>query len=332
MSGPWSDYASTPQAGPWQDYQQSPSTLQQLGAGAVEGVTGTLGSVVDALNPYNPIADEINRVSHLFGGKDVLQPSNTPHVLNRALGGVTGYNPENVPAPTSSDRIIRAVGAGLTGALIPGEEGFTVANMLRGGVTGAGAGLGAGVASEAAPDQLKPVAGVVGGLVGGLGAEGAMAGASRMAGAAKRVIDPYVAAASHTAAEAQAARQFVNQAKSPQTVQDLVSTETPEIVPGSQPTTAQLTGDTGLLAGERAQAVMRPQDYADVRATQNAARVGALRGMQTEADTMALPNALKTQFDAMDSDMAQHVADLTTQAQAKLKELDRPSRLRRTAN
>lgn len=297
----------------------SPSAGAQLGAGATEGITGTLGMVADAINPWNPIARTINRTSELFGGKPVVQESNVGHTLNQGLGAVIGYNPENVPAATSHDRLIRSIGAGLTGALIPGEEGFTVLNMIKNAAIGAGAGAGSDVAQENAPDNLKPIVGAVGGIAGALATHGAIEAPGLMAKAAARVVDPYVAAASHTAAEAQAATKFASQAKSPQTVRDMLETS-PEIVPGSQPTTAQLTGDTGLLSGERAEQVKNSAPYAEVRGEQNSARVGAINGLEEGGDVQALPQAIKAQFDAVDADTAQHVADLTTKAQAKLAE------------
>lgn len=288
-------------------------------AGAVEGITGALGTAANLANPASMVAGPVNALSQRLGGPEIIP--NQVHSANKILGAVTGYNPENVSAATPHDRLIRSIATGLTGALIPGEEGFTVANMIRNATIGAGGAATGATAAENVPEQFKPAAQLVGNVVGALATHGAMAGAARtadvIAGASKRIVDPYIAAVSPAAAETQAAAKFSGQAKDISSVKAMLETAQDDLVPGSPATTAQLTGDTGLLSGERAEQVRNPADYAEIRGAQNEARTAAIKGLEDGGDTMALPNALKAQFDALDAQTAQHVADLTTKAQSR---------------
>ena len=69
-----------------------------------------------------------------------------------------------------------------------------------------------------------------------------------------------------------------------------------EIVPGSRPTTGQLTGDIGLLEAERAIKTERTEPFNVLEAEQNAARRRALQAIPSDiADTMTVPDLVSKQ-------------------------------------
>lgn len=301
---------------------------ENLKAGAVEGLTGTLGSIVDAVNPVNAVrglAHDTVGLYHAvrqiagaepFDAKKAIADDQqfqaslnpTPHKLNRLVQAATGYNPENTVAATFPERLARGTAAGVTGSLVfPTGEGVTLANAIKTGLIGAGAGAGSTTAAEVAPENLKPLAGVVGGLFGG----GAVGGAEAAAQAARSAPVPEVvrnmaAGFSPQAAETAAGRVLAKAASDPAAAQ--AALEQPgEIVPGSQPTAFQQSGDQGLGQLERAQAAKNPAPFNDRRAEQNNARVQALGTIQQGAD----PNDVS-------ATLRQHLADLDAQTEARV--------------
>jgi hypothetical protein len=76
-------------------------------------------------------------------------------------------------------------------------------------------------------------------------------------------------------------------------VRDALANAPPEIVPGSMPTTFQLTGDMGLGALERDQQTRHPADFMERRAEQSAARVEALQAIQPTGSPAEVANAVR---------------------------------------
>ncbi|WP_425419619.1 hypothetical protein [Oricola indica] len=82
----------------------------------------------------------------------------------------------------------------------------------------------------------------------------------------------------------------------------------PELVPGSDPTTFQATGDMGVGAMERGAAARNPDLFGDRRATQNAARVQAIIALQSEGAPETVAAAVRQQIKQID-DAAQAMVD-----------------------
>lgn len=273
-------------------------------AGAEQGLTG-LG---DALQ-YIPGLNEASLIQPVTG-------HTAQYWLDKGVGAVTGKNPEDVKAATPGERIIRQVGAGVSSALLPTGEAMTVGNLIKSGLIGAGAGAAGGVASEVAPTPLKPLAQVAGTLAGGVGTARAM-DATGTAGAAVRGAGDVAASGfSAPAAEQVAGRTLNARAAAPKTVADMLSGGSDQIVPGSEPTTFQQTGDVGLGALEREQAAKNPAAFATRRGDQNAARVSALADVQSGGDPASLSAALKSHFEDLDAQTQAHVDALTEQLHA----------------
>lgn len=75
-----------------------------------------------------------------------------------------------------------------------------------------------------------------------------------------------------------------------------------EIVPGSQPTTFQATGDMGLGALERGVQTKYPQDFMQRRAEQNSARLAELEKTQAIGSPEAVADHFRAQLRAADAD------------------------------
>lgn len=163
-----------------QDYIKAPATndnggiLKNLAAGALS----LPGSLADTLSA--PTSDMGGGMADTIATTrdTALQHSNVTFdaPIGKAIGKVTGVDPSKVTANTFPERLARGVGAGLTGALIPGAEGYTVGQMLTNAAMGAVSGAGAATGAEVAPDRFKPLGAAVGGIAAPLAA-GALVGA-----------------------------------------------------------------------------------------------------------------------------------------------------------
>ena len=126
--------------------------------------------------------------------------------------------------------------------------------------TNLGAGAAAEAASELVPDRWKSIAGMGGGLAGGVGTQLATSGAKTIPTMARGIYEYLQPALGAAGQKAEAARQFAGGLKSPAAVQDVLENEKRSLVPGSEPTTFELTGDIG--AGQ-----MLPGHSLNVRAS-----------------------------------------------------------------
>jgi hypothetical protein len=267
-------------------------TAGNVGAGFGEGLASTLGAPVD-------IAAKILKLG-AYGPHDV------PSALDRPIGGSEWLkqnllpNPDAYPADNAIERVARGTGAGVASMVLPFGAartatalGATATSPLTRGLmemgngslagnaaVGAGAGLGGEIAAENAPDQYKPLARFGGQLLGGgataLTGAGARAAYDAGGNLASRFTAPFTAAGRETLA----AQRLANSASDLGAVKSTLDEQAGAalLVPDSQPTTAQLTGDQGLLGLERAQATRNPAPFLARRADQNAAQVGTLEG------------------------------------------------------
>jgi len=276
--------------------------VANLGAGANDVITGMLGAPVDAatwlLNQGGPTSPGLG-IEKPVGGSDWWKEK----------FGYVGANPDNVVAADGLDRVARGTGQGVANMVLPfgvakaipeaATAAPTVANglvdALRAGSLTGNAAVGAvggatgKLAAETVPDEWKPTADLVGNLVGGglaaAAGTGARALASAGADAARGVAAPFTQAGRETLA----GQRLRAESSDPAALVGKLDVENPELVPGSAPTTYQLTGDNGLGQLERAQAAKSPDAFLARRADQNAARVGAIDGMAPESASAAAP-------------------------------------------
>ena len=316
--------------------QQVTGTVANLAAGGNEALASTIGLPVDLMTGgLNLAARGINAVTG-SSIPQIVDPVGGSASLRRAMG-LVGANPDDVVPSDGVDRAARAVGQGVVGALVPAggaalavRTGLAAApaaeaavNALGAPTAGnvalsAGAAVGGQQAADFAPEPYKPIAN----LVGSLGTGVALAGAGSATRAASDYLAPRAVAPSRmqpvtgqdgtpiaradgtsvTASPGQAdaaAGQLRSMMSDPAAAAGALAQDNPELVPGSQPTTFQLTQDPRLGQYERGAARSGTDASAQftTRATQqNDARVAALRGVAPDGD----PAAVATQAKALD--------------------------------
>jgi len=278
--------------------------VANLGAGANDAITGLLGAPVDAatwlLNQGGPTSPGLG-IEHPVGGSEWW----------RKVFGYGGANPEDVVASDGLDRLARGTGAGAANMALPFgvakaiPEAATAAPGVLNGVVGtfrhgslasnaaigAAGGAAGAAASENVPDEWKPLADFAGNLVGG-GAVGlAGAGSRALVEGGSRLLDSTTAPFTEAGRERLAGARLRNAASDPGAVSlalaDHADAGSPELVPGSAPTTYQLTGDAGLGRLERVQAAGHSDAFMARIADQAAARSDAVDALAPEGSRAA---------------------------------------------
>ncbi len=296
--------------------QQPTGGFNNFTAGLNDAIYTTLGAPVDqARGAINLVPRAINAVA----GTDIptLPPGIGGSQSFARAGQALGVNdPGKVVASDAGDQIARAAGAGAGFMVAPeavlgalGKAGLlsegvmatlgplfgrssTAADAAGNAVVGAVGGVAGQVGGDLLPEQYRPLGELAGNLLGGGVAAGAMAvpGAVRAGG---RAAADYTAPLTQGGRERAAGNTLRNAATDPQAVREMLETGQREIVPGSQPTTFQLTGDMGLGGLERAVATKDPTAFNLRRGEQNAARTGALEGIQPTGHPEAVVNTLR---------------------------------------
>lgn len=300
--------------------------------GLNESIANIAGAPVDAMNwlgSHNPTNMAVNAGARLFGAKQDVMPDmpavkepfmGSDYIKNKIFRPVGVRTMKDVKTETIADRLAAGAGQGLGGALIPGGEASLPGIAANMGVNTA-AGLGAAGAQEAAPDNLKPLAGMIGGLAGGVGVSTLSTVPGRLARTATRASVPFAAAASENAAQRAAGTILRQNATNPKTVAEMLAQGTKELLPGSQPTTFQQTGDMGLGALERGVSTQHPDLFQARRAEQNTARLSTLDTLQSGGNAADVAQAFRNQLDDLDTQTADHAHQLLTAAQAKAQAL-----------
>lgn len=298
-------------------------------AGANSALYTVAGAPVDAMRGAMNLGI---RGYNAATGSDVGQFPDDSFGGSRWIGETLGairpeLDPENTVATTTEERIARATGEGAgyavapvaalglasrAGAVAPQIEA-TATRILGGSgsvgevaantVIGAGSGAGAQAAMEATPDAYDPLAGLAGGIAGG----GTLALAGGIPGLARtgaRALGDYLAPTTQAGRERMAADRLRAGATDVQAARDTLDAMPDELVPGSMPTTGQVTGDMGLLGLERGSAVKRPELYAQRRADQNAARLGALDAVQQGGAPEKVADVFRARLQAIDDEGA----------------------------
>lgn len=307
-------------------------------AGVNEGIYGTLGAPVDlvrgAMNlgirgMNTATGAEIDQIpADSFGGSQWI---------GRTLGEAhPALNPENTVANTGGERFARGVGqgvgytvapAGVVGGLARGGQlsgrALDTASKITGGsgsvgsvAANAGVGGAAGgsavAAMEGAPEEWKPVAGMAGGLVGG--GLAAMTGTlPALAREGARMAGNFAAPMNAAGRERVAGTRLRDAARDPDGLGAMLDNGTTELVPGSKPTTFQATGDMGIGELERGSAAKYPGLFGERRAAQNAARVGAVTGIQKTGAPEQVAGAVRARLAQID-DATQSILDRAAEA------------------
>lgn len=207
---------------------------------------------------------------------------------------------------------------GVAGAV--GEASASPAANIVTGATGATAGQ---LTAEAGGGPVaQTVASLLGGAAGGLALHGATPqvettpAVPRAQGPVARAVAPYAAAVLPGAAERAAGARIAGAATDPAAVQASLA-QSGELIPGSQPTAFQQTGDAGLGGLERDVATRNQPAFQERAAQQNAARVQALGDIQRGADPNDVAATLRQQFQDLDTAHEDAVDQATQAAQAK---------------
>jgi hypothetical protein len=328
---------SSSQSAPQPPQPQSSGILSNIAAGANDAIYTGLGAPVDlARGAENLVPRAINAVA----GTDIpIIPSDTvggKEWIEQQAGRLSpALNPENTTAATPAEQIARGAGGGLGLAMVPESalaalekvgviapelaakiapyigRSATAGDAVVNATSGAAAGAGSETAQQAAPDSLKPVAGVVGGLAGGAIGLGASQIPRTVAVGLQGVKD--AAAPLTEAGQKQLAAAKVQQAAtSKDAALEALETAPGQVVPGSQPTTFQQTGDMGLGGLEREAQTKAPADFMQRRAEQNGAQVAAVKGIQEEGAPEQVATAFRQRLDQIDQE-TQAAVDSATQ-------------------
>ncbi len=204
----------------------------------------------------------------------------------------------------------------LTESVMPSASGAggtaatTAKNLIAYGAVPGAAGA---AAEELAPEEYKPLANFGGQLVAGgaaAGAEAALGAGANLFKSAKNVaIGPMTSAGRRQ----KAGRDLRNAATDPGMLG--ANIEPIELVPGSQPTMGQASGDPGIMQLERTIAQKNPGEYAARLGGQNSARVAALRNLAPET---AQPSAASDFFKQTLADIDQSTAQAELNARLRL--------------
>jgi hypothetical protein len=311
------------------------SIARQLPAGFNEGLADVAGAPVDATTwALNRIPAAVNYAA----GREVLPSIKRPFLGSESLKagmGVIGANPDDVPASTAGERIARGVGGGVAAMLAPEAavsmiaragpaaarameplakivgRSETPADLATTAAVGAASGAGGEAAAEVAPDQYKPLARTVGSLAAGV----PVAAVPVVAQEAARLGKNFIAPMREGGREELAGGRLAGAATDVSAVREALDNVPAELVPGSKPTTFQLTGDTGLGALERDVQTRNPADFAERRGEQNAARVQALQGIQPTGAPEEVSNFLRGRLADIDQTSQRLVDDATANAQ-----------------
>lgn len=271
---------------------------------------------------------------------DSVEASTPAERIARGTGaGVSGMV---LPAGAARAALNAGVGAGsavlgpvLEGIAGPLPAGSTVpaaiGNMATGAGVGAGAGAGGQFVEEVAPHptvtvggetvDLSPLTRFGGELIGG-GVVGAGASAAGgMTRAAARAVERGAEPLTQAGREAAVARTLRENAANPDGLAGRIEEGAAEIVPGSTPTTAQASGDAGLLAMERGVSRRDPAAFLERQAEQNTARTAALDELAPEGNAAAVGETFKRTLAQIQTDADAQVARAAEQRATALDDL-----------
>jgi hypothetical protein len=227
--------------------------------------------------------------------------------INQQMGRV-GIGEAGVPAVTPEEHVEQRVGENIGMMLAPNmmgkarllsgivgrsarplEQAISAGSLPANAAIGAASGAAGGIGEEMAPEPYRPLAYMAGNLVGGFGTGALLEGANAAGRGARylyRSTPPLRGSARETAAGAGATERFMAATADPGAAMQNIETAPRELVPGSLPTTAELSGDVGLLGAQRDRQTQSPEfgrDVLEQRAAGDTARMGHLEGQAPAA-------------------------------------------------
>lgn len=187
----------------------------------------------------------------------------------RSTPAVTRVLDALFPTPTGgTERFSQDVAGAMAGGGALAQATKTMPTILQQVLAAGGGAAGAGGAREGG---FGPVGQIVGGIAGGVVAPSSVTAATEGSKAvlrgAKALVDPFTEAGRKNIV----ARTMQSQAKDPRAAAESIG-KAQELVPGSVPTTAEASGDTGLASLQKAVRNQSPANFADRAAQQDAAR------------------------------------------------------------
>jgi hypothetical protein len=311
------------------------STMGDVGksawSGLAEGTEGLLGAARDLPNLADYGAAWAGaHVNQALGGENAQHALERTHgsVLRQAIGD-DAYNAlgEINPLPSSATLKALAVKSGLDPNYQPqtglGRYAHEIAAFAPAAlIPGLGeAGVGARLAQTVAPavgsefagnmakgTSLEPWARGAGALLGG--------GAGILGGQTARAVNEFRQPLTEAGQQDLAASQFRAQTSDPDAaLAKLRAARTPgaapgENIPGSQPTTAQITGDMRQAGMERAAQLADPEGHAERMSAQRAAQTNAIKNIQPTGAPENVADLITKRLADID---AQHDAEMELQ-------------------
>jgi len=311
--------------------------MRNIGAGLQEGAAGTMNVLSD---PFGNLVGKPLATAAVFA-HDVLAPhfggrrftdeernqllnDTVPQPGTRVVNAIDTAGGAPTPEQVPSVGAERAVRAGVAGA--SGMAGLGPAGPVLNAAMGAGGALAADQVeqSPSIPEYAKPIASLGANIAGNAIVGGGAAGVSKVYNGATRIggnlgigRKEMVGSAPATATQIETVGGRIADALGPEG-QDALSAATAqpgmgapsngEIVPGSQPTTAQIAPTPAMVEMDKASRVANPAEFNARAAAQNNARVEAVRGLAPEeAEPALLGQYFTKQLQDID---AQHAGDL----------------------
>lgn len=322
--------------------------MENIGAGIDSGANAILGAPVDLpVFIGNSLINAGNSAIEMAGGGRPVP--NIPNDLpgssqgwERTQQGL-GFTPPSAVTPANpGEAIARGAAEAVSMAAIPeavvikgGQVLASAPRAVQAGVdtisalfgnsrtagqfgrnmaVNAAAGGGAEAAMEAAPDGWEGAAGLAGGLTAATAAHG-LTELPHAIQSAVKVLGDYLAPLSKGGREQAAGTILRNSAESPGGAIAAIEDAPGEIIPGSQPTTFQQTGDMGLGGLERAVSTKDPAPFNQRRADQNTARMTALEDVQATGAPEQVVSSVRSYMDDIEK-ASQATIDAATSASA----------------
>jgi hypothetical protein len=265
--------------------------MQRTHGSAMRGMLGD--KAFDALSSFAPL-------SYMPGAADIQG------AVNKVFPSL-GYKPQTGPG-----RYAHEIAAFAPGALIPGGGEAGIVSRLAGTVAPA---IGSETLGHMAQGtQYEPWARLIGAGLGGLTQAGLQNYAAPMTKAGQEDIAATQLRDNTSEPDAALAKLRATQAQTPPGM------TTGENVPGSKPTTAQITGDYGQVAAERAyQSGPGQAVHGQRMAEQSAAQTGAARGVQPSGNPQTISDMITKRLSDIDAEhelemgVRQKAHDLGTQ-------------------
>jgi hypothetical protein len=333
------------------------STVERIGriagmlpAGFNEAVYNTAGMPVDLATG---ILNLPSRAARLAGYEAPLieNPAFGSDWIKTQLGRVDpGLNPSNIQPEDNYEAFARGAGSGAGSALtMAGQvyglgraglerlapQAYNIASRAFGnlapGTTAANVALsapatGAGEITERtirrAEDENPEQGGASWAPLARMATEiltgGTAAGGYNAARATTQAGREYLRPFTQSGRNAGAAQTIYENSSDPNAVKQRLARLRQQLVPDSEPTTAQVAEDPNLLQFERSVAgqalVMGDQSFEAVRRAQNAARIEALNNIQTTGDPRDVSKFIRNQFDEIDQQEMAAVERARTEA------------------